>query len=398
MNMPLTIEHQTATLLTVSWTPPAGVIAYRFFRDGQPISSSWKPDQYLQPDGTAKVSFGLPDQNTHTFAVAAVGALAQGQLTANGTQPPPPPPPQPAGTQWADFWGKQPPPVTITRPTVKVSTQSALLQAIAESPGAELIQYTGGKDLTGEVTVARSGPMSVVDLGGAKFTGAGYELPNFFLKQAGGLRFVNGEIVGGGGDGLRVEDALPGLEFWGFRIHGAAAQGIHVYGATRPCQAPLLHCELWNNGLDLSQDPHAEKGTGLHGFYSGGSKYPVVGGDWTLWVHDQPHGAAMQINRTRGAKIALLAERVTFVAHQQVGGNALQFWAASGEDGSTWNDSITVDYVEADDVARVVETNGMEVGSLANSAVVYGRGSNVRLSPAYATRGGMRYQDVLPKP
>lgn len=386
--MNLTVLNQTGLAVTVGWTPVPGCAGYVFYRDGVRVSNTWNPTR-------SQVKFAL-DGNPHTFKVEAVAAVDSGTIQIGAPTPIPQPQPAPS---WAAYWDRQPAQVNITRPTVKVASQSALLQAITATPGGELIQYTGGKDLTGELTVQRYGPLSVVDLMGAKLTGtpAGSQLPNFFLKKTGGIRFINFEIAGGGGDGLRIEDAQGQLEFWGFKIHDTAAQGIHLYGVSRPCDGVVLHGEVYDCGLDLNQDPHAEKGTGLHGFYSGGSGQPVTNGDWTLWVHDQPHGAAMQIDRTRNTRIAELAENITFVAHQQVGGNALQLWAY-GETAAAWNDNITVDYVEAHNVARVVETNGMEVGSLANSTVVYGRGSNVRLSPAYATRGGMRYQDVLPKP
>jgi hypothetical protein len=381
VNLPLTIIKQTQLALTLGWTPPAGVFGYRFLRDGRPLSSSYDPAK-------SQATFGLTDSLPHTFEVIALGNLAAGSVAVNGAVPPPPPP----GSGWAQFWGRTPPQFNESRRIVQ-STQAGLLAAIQAAQAGDLIVYSGAS-ISGEFIVARNGGLAVVDLGAAKILGTakGSQLPAVWVKGAGGLRFLGGDLTCPGGDGLLVYDAND-FEWWGFKIHDTAAQGIHLAGILKACDRVVLHGEVTNCGLDLSQDPHAEPGTGLHGFYSGGSKYPVTNGDWTLDVHDQPHGAAMQINRTRNTRIALRARNITFDAHSQVGGNALQLWATSAENASTWNDQITVDYVEADNVARVVETSGMEAGSLASSKVLVGRGSHIRKPPGYATRAGMAYVD-----
>lgn len=82
MNLPLTVLAQTALKVTVGWTPPTGVSGYRFFRDGQPVSTSWDPAK-------AQASFSIPDSNPHTFAVVAVAASASGSVTVNQPAPPP---------------------------------------------------------------------------------------------------------------------------------------------------------------------------------------------------------------------------------------------------------------------------------------------------------------------
>lgn len=320
-----------------------------------------------------------------------VGESAATAIVAGPITPPPP-------GNWSSFYNVSPPAFSPSR-TVNVSTQSALMAAIQGALGGDLVNYTGGT-LSGEFgAITRNGPLAVVNLNGAHFAGtpAGSRLPAFYLKGAGGLRFLNFGLSNPGGDGLWVQDANT-LEFWGFVVSNCGGQGIHLLGASKACDGVLLHGEVTNCGLDLAQDPHVDKGSGLHGFYSGGSSFPVTNGDWTLYVHDQARGAAMEINRTRNTHIALKAVNCTYVARSQAGGNALQPWATSAESSSTWNDNITVDYLEASNVARVVETVGMEAGSLANSKVLVGRGTNVRLSPAYATSGhaGMQYIDCTP--
>lgn len=75
-SLPLTIVKQSTLAVTVAWTPPTGVTGYRFFRDGQPVSSSWDPAK-------SQVAFSIPDDKQHTYCVVAVTASAQGTLTVN---------------------------------------------------------------------------------------------------------------------------------------------------------------------------------------------------------------------------------------------------------------------------------------------------------------------------
>lgn len=89
--LPLTVLAQTSIKITVGWTPIPGVLGYRFFRDGQPVSSSWDPAK-------TQVTFAIPDSSPHTFTVLAVQGQAQGQVVVNG--PPPPPPPPASGSSW----------------------------------------------------------------------------------------------------------------------------------------------------------------------------------------------------------------------------------------------------------------------------------------------------------
>jgi hypothetical protein len=379
----LRVTAETDLAVTLGWDAVHGAAGFIFTVDGAEILADGKR-HFTIDGGRTSVKIGKPqDGKPHAYGVEALAVVDRGSVVV-----PTPPAPAPS-SGWDGFWSKPAPAFTKKHVVPPATSQSDLLAKINAAVDGDYIQYVGPA-ISGEFAVTKNvAGVAVVDFGTTRFAGAAAhsELPSAWIHGAGGLRFLGGEIVSPGGDGILVYDAA-GFDWYGFTVHDTAGQGIHLAGITKACDRVRLHGEVYNCGLDLAQDPHAEKGTGLHGFYSGGSSYPVTNGDWTLDIHDQPHGAAMQINRTRNTHIALRARNITFVATQQVGGNALQFWATSAENASTWNDTITVDYVEADHVARVVETGGMEAGSLANSRILVGRGTNLRKSPAYAIKAG----------
>src|SRR5262249_3037861 len=134
-----------------------------------------------------------------------------------------------------------------------------------------------------------------------------------------------------------------------------------------------ITAEIWRAGENLSLDPHAEKGTGLHGVYLGGGT-TTSSGRFMVDVHDQPTGAAVSVGANlQNSEIWIRAQRITFAATSQVAGNAIQFWGSN-------NRNVTVKDIEADALAgRVIETDAL--GSGVSLVVNYARGTNVRLAP-----------------
>lgn len=69
----LTVLNKTALTITVGWTPPAGAVGYRFYRDGKPVSSSYDPTK-------SRVTFSsVPGA---VYRVDVLGLLDTGSVTA----------------------------------------------------------------------------------------------------------------------------------------------------------------------------------------------------------------------------------------------------------------------------------------------------------------------------
>jgi len=99
----LTVVSETATTLTVGWTPVVGAAGYEFLVDGKRASNTWDPT-------TKQVKFGKPDSGDHTYSVLVLGKTDEGDLVWPAVTPPPPP----------DGWvvGLPVPPVTnLSNPT-----------------------------------------------------------------------------------------------------------------------------------------------------------------------------------------------------------------------------------------------------------------------------------------
>jgi hypothetical protein len=221
-------------------------------------------------------------------------------------------------------------------------------------------------------------------LTGNKGTG----FPAVWVQNCSKLRMYGGDLTNPMGPGAIV-DGNTDFAWWGFDIHDVGGTCLGWRGLTRPSERADLRGTVSRNGMDFSLDPHAEKGTGLHGVYTGNSPFPVSG-NLFIEAHDLPAGAAIEIGpRTHDTVIELDARRVTFQAQQQVAGNALQWW---GDDIR----NIRVPYVYGEDLAgRVSETNGIyDTQPDGQITVEHGRSARVRLAPAYATkRGTVAYQD-----
>ena len=162
-------------------------------------------------------------------------------------------------------------------------------------PGDKLlvsgITFTGQIDL-GHKRMADWAEVHFAD--DVRFTGGGTRVLNaVWIQEAAFLRFYGGDVTNPTGHSFRIEDANDVL-WWGFRSHDSAGGCGSAFGLSRPAERLDIRGEIWNCGLDLSFDPHSEKGTGLHGFYLAGGNYRTSG-TFVFKVHDQPTGAAIQV-------------------------------------------------------------------------------------------------------
>ena len=77
----LTVITETATTLTVGWTPVAVAVGYEFLVDGKRVSNTWDPT-------VKQVKFGKPDAGEHTYSVVALAKQDQGDLLWPAVTPP----------------------------------------------------------------------------------------------------------------------------------------------------------------------------------------------------------------------------------------------------------------------------------------------------------------------
>lgn len=247
-----------------------------------------------------------------------------------------------------------------------------------------------GVTLAGEVTLSKAlaGYAEVHFDAACRFTGtsAGSQLPSVWVHDTTNVRFYGGDITGSGNNGIRFDDCTNVL-WWDFFVHDTAGTGVLLRGINHTTSGIDLRGTITNCGLDLSLDPHVEKGTGNHAMNMGtGTGQLVTNSRFVITVHDQPYGAGVECQGIQDSTMYLDARRVTFEAVSQTGGNAIQFW---GPD--TVNFSCP--YLYADVMGgRAVETAGLD-GSNSNIDFTFGRASNCRLSPEYAADPVISYSD-----
>jgi hypothetical protein len=156
---------------------------------------------------------------------------------------------------------------------------------------------------------------------------------------------------------------------------------------------------------DLSLDPHAEKGTGIHAWNIADARGGLVErSTFAADVVNQATGAAVEIDtghigpdvsvyaRARHLGFALPGTSWTGVARRQVAGNVVQLW------GGTPKGELKLGYVDGADIkGRLVDTTGVFPGAdLAPVTVDHARGGGAILEnralsgPAVEAIDGMR--------
>lgn len=317
----------------------------------------------------------------------ALGLLAQIGATA--------PPPPTSDTQTFAYWATQPKPAFTAQRTIVCSTVSAFNAAYQALTPGDLLDVRGVV-FPGETVFSKAlaAPAEIRFDSGCRFTGTakGSQLPAVWLNGQRNVRMYGGDIVNPGGVGILCYTGDH--HWWDFKAHDCAIHGGACYAVGGPVAADLRG-EVWNCGLDLTLDPHAEKGTGLHAWYWADSKPDPVSGRIVLDVHDQPTGAALQLGPgARDVEVAIRANRLTFPAQSQIAGNAFQPWTYNGVSPT----NIRVRYLEAHDCqGRAVDGGN---GSFVNVTVEYGRASNMCLNPkldktVWKPSAGISYLDCV---
>jgi hypothetical protein len=295
--------------------------------------------------------------------------------------------------------------------TVEVSTAPQLKAAIADLRPGDLVKATTGFTVPGETVITnRLSAPAEIDLTGVRFlyTG-GADLPAVWLDNAKNLRIFGGDASTADTGGACIVDyGSQRVIWWRFTAHDCGGSGIGVSTTNAPVDHDDFQGTIWKSGQNLNWDPHAEKGTGLHGAILWDSKqaFGFTNNRFAFYIHDVPTGACVELGNKRAAEAGgnVLYEKCvkeTEVAKIQTGGNGLQLWGYTGRLG------LDVKYLE------VVKAEGYALWgggvypgqTLSGVTVQYGRASDTNLNPRYAgqspwgTRnGGPVYGRVQPAP
>jgi hypothetical protein len=293
-------------------------------------------------------------------------------------------------------------PAFTPKRTITCGTPSQFLAALANLQPGDLVDVAA-MTIPGEIRInpVLASWAEIHFAPGVMFTGTaqGSKLPAVWIVNAKNLRLYGADLTCAGGSGILVYDSTN-VHWWGWKAHDCGGGGLSVFNVNAGSSGLDFDGELANNGLDLTLDPHVEKGTGLHGAYIGGgsTEWTVANSKFSLWVHDQSTGAAVQAgSNINGSRFWVKAERVTFQAQSQVAGNALQFWGGAVN-------NVTVQKVTGTDLAgRVVETDGLYASGNSNIIVKNGVGTRTLGNPLlsrvnYEPNPAVTYQNCVPLP
>jgi hypothetical protein len=303
---------------------------------------------------------------------------------------------------------QQRPAFTPTR-TVQVSSPFELLAALANLQPGDLVRAARPFTVSG-ITVIRnrlSSPAEL-DLTGISFVfSGGSNHPALMLNNARNLYIYGGDLsTAGTGGNCLTDHGSQHVLWWGFYLHNCGGTGFAAFTTGGNVDHDDFQGTITKVGQTLAWDPHAEKGTGVHGanLWDMNSAYAFTHNRFAFYLHDIPTGACVELGNDQPLSQAtgnVLYERCvneTEVASRQTGGNGLQLW------GDTNTLGLDVKYLEVDHAeGRALDTQGLYPRqTLAGVTVEYGSASNTNLNPRYRGQspwdsyGGVAYKQVRP--
>ena len=195
--------------------------------------------------------------------------------------------------------------------------------------------------------------------------------------------------------------------WWGFTAHDCGASGFQAQAIGGPVDHDDFQGTIWKVGQNLAWDPHAEKGTGLHGanLWDANQTGNFTNNRFAFYAHDIPVGACVQFGNNQpssqatGNVLYLKCVNATDVSTTMTGGNALQIW------GHTNTLGLDVKYLEGDNLQGFCLRLGISSGQTAKGVTIeYGRATNTNQNPRYAgegpwdSYGKVVYKQVRPAP
>ena len=132
-------------------------------------------------------------------------------------------------------------------------------------------------------------------------------------------------------------------------------------------------------------------------FWRRDTRRTIANSRFVFAVHDQPYGAAVEVQGVQNSRLYLDARRITFNVDteppgpdgvRQVAGNAVQIWG----EGTT---NLEIPYLYAEDLAgRAVDVGSGLDSSNGGIVVDYARTVRARLRPVYQPSQAITYRDV----
>lgn len=305
------------------------------------------------------------------------------------------------------------PAFTPTR-TIEVGSASQLQSALSSLQPGDLVDATGSFTVTSETVIKnRLSSPAELDLSGVRFANSsGKNAPAVWVDNAQNLYIYGGDLstADTGGPGIDLYGSQHVL-WWDFTIHDTGNSGFMAQAIGGPVDHDDFQGTISKVGQNLGWDPHAEKGTGLHGanLWDANTTANFTNNRFAFYAHDIPTGACVELGNDQPTSLAtgnvlyLKCVNETDVALSQTGGNALQLW------GDTNTLGLDVKYLEADNTqGRALDNQGLYLGqSLAGVTVADGQAAktnqNSKLNEPsnglpWDWRGKVNYQNVLPTP
>jgi hypothetical protein len=335
---------------------------------------------------------------TYAVTTADVGATLRVVVTASNSGGsgvavsaqtsvvPSPPTSTSTGPSWPDT---TPPAFTPNRVATTPSEFSSIMGSLRAGDVVEVKPMT----LSGEVVFGQklSSAAEIHFDPGVYFTGAaaGTQLPAVWIHGS-NLRLYGGDVSGLGNDCVRVgasssdTSGPTNIRWWGAKLHDCGGSGFSAQASTYPNSGLDISVEIWKAGQNLALDPHAVKGSGLHGAYVGGGNAPTSG-RFVFYVHDQSTGAAVQAGANlQNSDLWIRAERLTWTGLAGYGGNAFQPWGGN-------NKGVVVHDLEVSNTTgHAIFDESLTGGTV---TVQYARAAGVKLSPVYESSSYVTCQD-----
>lgn len=283
--------------------------------------------------------------------------------------------------------------------TVTVASAAQLTSAIGNLRAGDLVKASAPFTVAEEFKITAAPPaQAMLDLTGVTFTGysVNSQLPAVWLVGNVNLVVLLDQVTNPlGGAGVLSYGASNCIVRVN-RIYNTGADAIGLLpaqGNIDSCDFYVADASQW--GQNLANDPHSEKGTGLHGAQVSDAAGAVTNTRLAIYGHDGPTGACVQYGSsggsTTGNRLLIKAERMTKASTSQKAGNALNLWGHDPISGA-------VEYLEATDCqGYAVSVDNEYHADFSKVTVKYGRATNCNLNPKWpapAWQTGPTYQDV----
>lgn len=384
-DLPLHKISETATTITLGWTPVAGAIGYRFQSAAQ--APKWSHTWSATRD---RVTFA---KGQEPYVVQALGVEAAGSWPTT-------PVPTPSGildwgpTEQAQARGSWTPAREVT-----VRTVAEWKAAFTNLRDNDRILYQAPPVYGEAAWIQNKAVATRAEVIGFKHAGGVW--PGVYrcveLYNLRNIHFYDYEISRKPADGESgmgwLLDGCQNVSWWGVTKDCPSGGGGHYNtGATLGSQRVDLRGEVVNCATPKGDFGHPdEPGTGDHGFYLGGSPGFTENSVFSYAMRQIHAGAGIQCGHHIRDSAIYLDLRVNDAPRPSfyVAGNAIQFWG-------DFIERIRVPYIYAEDCnGRVVEGDGI-YGSVADGAIVveYGRGKNCLLDLRHGLPNPDRYFDI----